>query len=72
MNSILSESKLMIYGLILEKIYELFVDRNKRNCPLYTGVRIKPDRRTSPREGIYFKHVSLIETGGRAYLREGA
>ena len=28
-------------GLILEKVYEFFFRREKRNCPLYTGVCIK-------------------------------
>ena len=28
-------------GLILEKVYESFFRRKKRDCPLYTGVCIK-------------------------------
>ena len=28
-------------GLILGKVYEFFFRREKRNCPLYTGVCVK-------------------------------
>ena len=39
--SVLTGCSPVLSGLILEKIYELLFRRDKRNRPLYPGVRIK-------------------------------